>query len=405
MNQEETMIIQEINPNIFCLRVDDRKTALFEGMWPIEKEGITYNSYLIKDEKTVLIDLCKELFQEDFLDELKELVDPASIDYLVVNHMEPDHSGAMRAFRELAPQAVMLGTQKAVKMMQDFFDISDNVRVVSDGEELSLGSHTLRFVTSPMVHWPETMLTYESQTQTLFTCDAFGGYGIPEEGLFDEDTSDLAYFEEESLRYYANIVASFSRAVLNAGKKLEGVPVKMVAPSHGLLWRKDPQHIIDLYMKWSSYGQESAEKGVTLLHGSMYGNTNKVVASMLKGLEAAGVPVRMHDVTNTPISYILSSLWINQGVVIGAPTYEGTLFPTMALVLHMAEIKRVFGKDAIYFGSYGWGGGATRFLNNQFEKMKWQLGETLEFAGQPSEEDLEKAYKMGKDFGETILKG
>ena len=399
------MITKEINKDIYCLRVDDRKTRLFEGMWPIEKEGITYNSYLIRDEQTVLIDLCKEMFQQDFLTDLKALVDPASIAYLVVNHMEPDHSGALRAFRELAPQAMILGTQKAVQMMDDFFNITENVRVVKDGEELDLGSHKLRFITSPMVHWPETMLTYESQTQTLFTCDAFGGYGIPEDGIFDSDTQDLSYFEEESLRYYTNIVAAFSKAVLNAGKKLEGVPIQMVAPSHGLVWKKDPQRIIDLYMRWSGYGQGKAEKGITLLHGSMYGNTDKMAAVVKEGLEASGVPFRTYDVTTTPVSYILSSLWINQGVIIGAPTYEGGLFPTMELALYMAEIKRVFNKQAVYFGSYGWGGGATRFLKSQFEKMHWELEETLEFVGGPSEDELKQAFELGKRFGLAIKEG
>lgn len=392
-----------ISDNIFCISIPDRYTQLFEGTWPIEKEGITYNSYLIRDEKTVLIDLCKELSQEEYLAELKTLVDPASIAYLVVNHMEPDHSGALRAFRKLAPQAVILGMPKAVKMMDDFFGLKDNIRALSDGEELELGSHSLRFVSTPMVHWPETMMTYERATQTLFSCDAFGGYGIPEKGIFDEDYADLAYFEQEALRYYANIVAAFSKPVLNAGAKLAGVPLRMVAPSHGLVWRKNPGRIVDLYMRWSSYGKGPAERGVTLLHGSMYGNTDKVVASMKSGLEAAGVPVDVQDVTTTPVSYILPSIWKNQGVVIGAPTYEGTLFPTMQLVLYMAEIKRAFNKQAIYFGSYGWGGGATRFLKSQFEKMNWQLGETLEFNGQASEENLKEAYEMGKRFGKMIL--
>jgi flavorubredoxin len=378
---------------------------LFEGLWPIEKEGITYNSYLIRDEKTVLIDLCKELFQEEYLEELKALVDPSKIAYLVVNHMEPDHSGALRAFRALAPQAIILGMPKAVKMMDDFFGLKENIRSLSDSEELDLGSHQLRFVSTPMVHWPETMMTYETTTQTLFPCDAFGGYGIPEKGIFDEDYPDLSYFEQESLRYFANIVAAFSKPVLNAGEKLAGVPLHTVAPSHGLVWRKDPHRIVDLYMRWSEYSKGTAEKGVTFLHGSMYGNTDQMVASVKSGLEASGVPLIMANVTTTPASYILPSLWKNQGVVIGAPTYEGSLFPTMQLVLNMAEIKRVFNKQAIYFGSYGWGGGATRFLKTHFEKMNWQLGETLEFAGQPREEDLNAAYEMGKHFGKTILEG
>ncbi len=394
-----------ITENIFCISVHDRATKLFEGLWPIEKEGITYNSYLIRDEKTVLIDLCKELFQEEYLAELKALVNPANIACLVVNHMEPDHSGALRAFRELAPQAIILATPKAVKMMDDFFGLKENIRSLADGEELDLGKHKLRFISAPMVHWPETMLTYETSTQTLFPCDAFGGYGIPEKGIFDEDYPDLGYFEQESLRYFANIVAAFSKPVLNAGEKLAGVPLRVVAPSHGLVWRKHPQRIVDLYMQWSGYSKGMAEKGITLLHGSMYGNTDKVVAAMKSGLEAGGVALNAHDVTSTPVSYILPDLWKNQGVVIGAPTYEGTLFPTMQMVLYMAEIKRVFNKQAIYFGSYGWGGGATRFLKSQFEKMNWQLGETLEFAGQPSKENLKEAYEMGERFGQMILEG
>ena len=391
-----------ISENIFCLSVNDRTTRLFEGLWPIEKEGITYNSYLIRDEQTAVIDLCKDIFEKDFLEALSKLVDPSKVAYLVVNHMEPDHSGALKAFRAAAPQAVILGTQKVTKMLDDFFGITENVRTVADGEELSLGSHTLRFITDPMVHWPETMITYETSTQTMFPCDAFGGYGIPEDGIFDDNYQDLSYFEQESLRYYANIVAAFSKPVLNAGKKLADVPVKIIAPSHGLVWRKDPGRILNLYLKWSGYGQGKAENGVTLLHGSMYGNTNKMTEVVRKGLEASGVSVDAFDVAETPVSYILPALWKNQGVVIGAPTYEGSLFPTMALVLHMAEIKRVFNKQAIYYGSYGWGGGATRFLKSQFEKMKWELEETLEFAGGATEADLKNAEDFGKRFGTKI---
>lgn len=392
----------EICNNIFWIGVNDDRTELFEGLWPIKQEGISYNSYLIKGAKTVLVDLCKDLFQEEYLASLKTLVDPAKIDYLVVNHMEPDHSGALRAFRETAPQAVILTTQKAVKMLEDFFGIKDAVRVVADGDTLDLGSHQLKFVTAPMVHWPETMMTCETTNGILFSCDAFGGFGKLTNGIFDDDYSDLAFYEKESLRYYANIVAAFSKPVLNAGEKLASMKINTVAPSHGLIWRKDPARIISLYLKWSEYGKGSAQKGVTLIHGSMYGNTGRMALAVRKGLEDANIPIEVFDVTTTHPSYILPSLWVNQGVAIGAPTYEGSLFPTMAQVLLMAEFKRVFHKDAIYFGSFGWGGGATRYLNAQFEKMKWQLLDTLEFPGEPKPETLDQAVEFGKRFGERI---
>jgi len=392
----------EISKNIFWIGVNDDRTELFEGLWPIKQEGISYNSYLVKGSKTVLIDLCKDLFQEDYLASLRTLTDPAKIDYLVVNHMEPDHSGALREFRKIAPQAIILTTQKAVKMLDDFFDIKDAVRVVADGETLDLGGHQLKFVTAPMVHWPETMMTFETTAGILFSCDAFGGFGKLTNGIFDDNYSDLAFFEKESLRYYANIVAAFSKPVLNAGEKLANLRINIVAPSHGLVWRCEPMRIITHYLKWSEYGKGNAQKAVTLMHGSMYGNTNRLALSVRKGLEDAGIQVNVFDITATHPSYILPSLWVNQGVAIGAPTYEGSLFPAMAQVLLMAEFKRVFHKDAIYFGSYGWGGGAPRYLNAQFEKMKWQLLDTLEFPGEPKPETLVQAVGLGKRFGELI---
>jgi flavorubredoxin len=392
-----------LREDIFWIGVNDEKTDLFEGLWPIRQEGISYNSYLVRDEKTALIDLCKDIYQDEYLSSLKSLIDPASIDCLVVNHMEPDHSGALRAFRAMAPRATILATRKAVQMLADFFGIRENIRVVEDGEELALGKHTLRFITAPMVHWPETMMTYEKTSGTLFSCDAFGGYGRLTNGIFDDDYNDHVFFEREALRYYANIVAAFSKPVLNAGEKLAGLPVHTVAPSHGLVWRRDPARIINLYLNWSEYGKGRAEAGVTLLRGSMYGNTDRLADAVADGLRAAGVHFSSHDVRETHVSYILPDLWVNQGVMIGAPTYEGALFPTMALVLHMAEIKRVFHRDAAYFGSYGWGGGATRSLGRQLEALKWPLHETLEVPGGPGEEDLAAARALGLRFGERAL--
>jgi anaerobic nitric oxide reductase flavorubredoxin len=392
----------EIHENIYCISVNDTTTRLFEGLWLIEDEGISYNSYLIKDEKNILIDLCKEIYQDAYFKELKALINPSEIDYLVVNHMEPDHSGALRAFREIAPQATILATQKAEQMLEDFSGISENIQTITDGEKLTVGEKELQFVTSPMVHWPETMMTYETNSQILFSCDAFGGYGMLKDGIFDDDYDDISFYERESLRYFANIVAAFSKPVLNAGKKLAGLPIKIIAPSHGLVWRAKPEHIVNLYLKWSSYSNQKAEKGVTVLHGSMYGNTNAVLPAIKKGLKKAGVLFTTHDVTTTHVSYILPDLWTKQGVMIGAPTYEGSIFPTMANVLQMANFKRIYNRDGAYFGSYGWGGGATRYITSQFERLKWKLTETLEFAGRPTDTALSAAAAFAERFGNLI---
>jgi flavorubredoxin len=289
--------------------------------------------------------------------------------------------------------------------MEDFYGITENIHAVEDGETLDLGGHTLEFTTIPMVHWPETMTTFDHASGTLFSCDAFGGFGKLTNGIFDDEANDLAYFEKESLRYYANIVAAFSKPVLNAGEKLAKFQIRITAPSHGLVWRKDPARIINLYLQWSGYGKGKAENKVALLQGSMYGNTTRSAESVAAGLKAAGVDFEVFDVRKTHPSYILPAIWTSQGIAIGAPTYEGSLFPGMAQALLMAEFKRMFGKDAVYFGSYGWGGGAQRYLGNQLERLKWTLAEALEFAGEPNEEDLKKAEELGKRFGEQIKAG
>jgi anaerobic nitric oxide reductase flavorubredoxin len=392
----------EIKPNIFWIGVNDTSTELFEGLWPIEKEGVSYNSYLIKDKKNVLIDLCKELFQDEYLSDLKTLIDPSEIDYLVVNHMEPDHSGALQAFRKMAPQAKILATRKAVQMMEDFFGIHELIQPVSDGEKLSLGEKELTFITAPMVHWPETMMTFEASSGILFSCDAFGGYGILADSIFDDEHKDISFYERESLRYFSNIVAAFSKPVLNAAAKLGNLAIKIIAPSHGLVWRSAPERIIDLYLTWSGYSKGPAERGVTLLYGSMYGNTLKMVPKIIEGLEKAQVPFAAHDITTTHVSYILPDVWKHQGILIGAPTYEGSIFPTMATVLEMFQYKRIFHRQAAYFGSYGWGGGATRYLGTKFETLKWELTETLEFTGQPSEENMAQAAAFSERFGNLI---
>ena len=207
---------QEIRPVVWWVGVNDRVTELFEGLWPISQVGVSYNSYLIKDEKSALVDLSKEMLSDDYLAQINEVFDIASLNYIIINHMEPDHSGALKRLLELAPRAVILGMPKAVKMLNDFYGLTENVEQLSNGQELSLGRNTLRFVYTPFVHWPETMMTYMVEQKILFSCDGFGGYGALDGAIFDDTCADLEYYEAESLRYFTNIVASFSKSVLRA---------------------------------------------------------------------------------------------------------------------------------------------------------------------------------------------
>ena len=396
------MLPIEIRPNIYWIGVNDRTTDLFEGLWPISQEGVSYNAYLIDDEKKAIVDLSKSLKTDEFFNQIDQITDISQLDYVVVNHMEPDHTGVLRTLRRIAPQTTILGTEKASTMLESFHGVTEGVQVVQDGETLSLGEHTLRFVHTPFVHWPETMMTYEINERILFSCDAFGGYGALCGGIFDDDCTDFDFYEREALRYYVNIVAVFSRPVLRAIEKLADVPISIIAPSHGLVWRKNPRRIVELYKQWAEYATIPAEVGITLLYGSMYGNTEKMMNAVAQGISQEDVPLTIFDVTRTHVSYIMPSLWTQRGVMVGAPTYEGSLFPPMTQVLEIAATKRIHNKQIARFGSYGWSGGAQRRLEQLIEQLKWELVDFFEFAGGPTNEDLKHGEEFGAHFARLI---
>ncbi|NLF03289.1 MAG: FprA family A-type flavoprotein [Anaerolineales bacterium] len=399
------MAAVEIRPNVYWIGVSDRTTDLFEGIWPITQEGVTYNAYLINDDAKAIVDLAKAFKTDEFLQQIDQVSDVATLDYVVINHMEPDHSGILHTLRRIAPGVTILCSQKTQAMLDAFYGINDGIRVVQDGETISLGEHTLQFVYTPFVHWPETMMTYEASQQILFSCDAFGSYGALRGALFDDECTDAEFYREQALRYYVNIVALFSRPVLQAIAKLAEVPVSVVAPSHGLIWRDQPGVIIDLYKQWASYATNPGETGITLMYASMYGNTERMMNAVARGISSEGVPLNVFDVARTHISYILPSLWINRGVMVGAPTYEGSLFPLMAHALDMAAEKHIYNKQVARFGSYGWSGGAQRHFERIIEPMKWALTESFEFAGGPTSEDLAQGEAFGVRFAKLIKGG
>jgi flavorubredoxin len=392
----------EVKPGIYWIGVNDRTTDLFEGLWPITREGVSYNAYVVRGNKSALIDMAKDFKADELLSQIEQIVDPAALDYIVVNHMEPDHSGVMRTLRRVAPQATLVCTSKAVDMIKAYYGITENIHVVKDGETLDLGTHVLKFVLTPFVHWPETMVTYEVNHRVLFSCDAFGGYGAFQGTIFDDECTNSDFYEEESLRYYVNIVALYPKPVLKAIDKLADVPLDVVAPSHGLIWRKNPARIIELYKKWAGYAGSKGDVGVTLLFGTMYGNTEEMVEAVAKGVGRAGVPIEIFDVRHIHASYILPSLYTRRGVLVGAPTYEGGMFPPMITMLQAAEQKRIFNRKAAYFGSYGWSGGARRDFNRLAESLRWDVGKVWEFQGGPTPELLKEGETFGYEFAESL---
>ena len=392
----------EIMPDVYWIGVNDRTTDLFEGLWPITQEGISYNAYIINDTKKAIIDLSKSFKANEFFGQIGRLVDISQLDYIIINHMEPDHSGVLNELIRMIPSASILGTEKTLEMLASFYGITENVKAVNDGETINLGRRTLQFFHTPYVHWPETMMTYESSHGILFSCDGFGGYGALRGGIFDDECKDIDFYEREALRYYVNIVAKFSGAVLRAIDKLAGTSMEIIAPSHGLIWRKDPRRIVDLYEKWASYAVGKGETGVTLIYGSMYGNTEIMMEAVAQGIARRGIPLEIYDAARTHVSYMLPSMWTRRGVVVGAPTYEVSLFPPVAHALNVAIHKGIRNKKTARFGSYGWSGGAQKHFERIIEPAKWELVDSFEFIGAPTSAELKQGEEFGARFAETI---
>lgn len=395
----------QVKPGIHWIGVNDRTTDLFEGLWPITSEGVSYNSYLVQSDKVALVDLAKAAQEGSFFDQLAQLVDPTELDYVVMNHMEPDHTGSLRALQHLAPRAEFVVSPKAKAMLDAYYGITDRVRVVEDGESISLGQHTLQFHHTPFVHWPETMVTYEASQRVLFSCDAFGGYGALRGTIFDDQCTDPAFYEREALRYYVNIVAKYSRPTLMAIEKLGGLDIDVIAPSHGLVWRDDPLRIVELYRAWAGYATGVGDPGITLVYGSMYGNTEAMMNAVAEGASRSGLPVAIYDAARAHASYVLPSLWTRRGVLIGAPTYEGNLFPPVAEVLHLAGAKRIQRRLVGYFGSWGWSGGARKECQQLADELKWDWWDALEFNGAATREQLAEGEAFGRRFAEAVAAG
>ncbi|MFP4205453.1 MAG: FprA family A-type flavoprotein [Spirochaetaceae bacterium] len=388
------------------------ENILFEGMWPIPN-GIAMNSFVVKGEKAAIIDgVCTwEGVPEELFGQLDQMnVKLEDIDYVIINHMEPDHSGWLEPFSELRGDNnfEILCTQRAVPLLESFYGITDNVRPVKSGDTVDLGNgRVLAFEEIPNVHWPETMATYDTKSKTLFPCDAFGSFGsVSDDAPYDDqlDQDQIDFFEREAARYFADIVAAFSVPTQKALDKVESLDVDIIAPGHGIVWRRNPQKIIDDYRRYASYSKGPAKPEVTVIWGSMYGNTEQGVQPVVEGIESEGLKVHVHEVPETDTGFVLQSVWESSGVVIGMPTYEYKMFPPMAAMVDEIGKKKAFNRKAFSFGSYGWSGGAQKELEEIAErnKMKWEFLEPVEFKGRPTEEEKELLRARGRELATRV---
>jgi len=376
---------------MLTMNVED---ILFEGIWEIAN-GVTLNSYIVKGEKTAIIDgvINWDGVPETLYSNLKEInVDPKNIDYLIVNHMEPDHSGWISNFRKVKDDFTIICTEKAAKMVASFY-CEDKIRVVKEGDTLDLGKgKVLSFHPVPNVHWPDTMYAYEKSTKTLFSCDMFGAFGRMGDHCFDDELTpeEIEFFGSEGIRYYSNVMATFTPSVKKAIEKAKSLEINIIAPGHGPVYRKNPQKIMDDYSRFAQYAEGAGKYEVTIIWGSMYGMTAKALDYAEEILKREGVKYNKLKMPITSESDMVATVFKSAGIIIAAPTYEYKLFPPVAAALNELGRKRISGKTAFRFGSYGWSGGAENELKDIIErnKMKWDFVESVEFEGAPKKDDL-----------------
>lgn len=392
--------MQKLTDDIYYVGVNDRTTGLFEGMWPLPT-GVSYNSYLINDEKTAVIDCVGPEFFEEYMASIRAVLGNRTVDYIIVNHMEPDHSGALTLFHNFYPQARIVGNKKTIAMLEGYYGIdADRCLAVADGDTLGLGGHKLTFYLTPMVHWPETMMTYDTTTGTLFSGDAFGCFGALNGTVVDAETDIEPYFPEMR-RYYSNIVGKYGTPVQNALNKLKSVEVRMICSTHGPVWTTAAQRVIAEYDRLSRY---EAVEGAVVVYASMYGNTRQMAEEVAHGLSEAGVKkIAVHDAARTPLSFILSDIFTYKGLAIGATTYNGHVNPAVKAVLEAVELREVKNRIMVAFGSFTWAGKAAKAISAFGEKMGYtQPAPAVEMKQGFNATAAASCRALGKTLGEAI---
>lgn len=340
----------ELKNKVYYVGVNDRNKALFEGLWPLPS-GVSYNSYLIDDEKVCLIDAVQVDFFTQFIENLHEVLGDRPIDYLVINHMEPDHSGSLALLKKYYPNIQVIGNKKTFDMMSGFYGIKEGTIEVKNGEELNLGHHKLKFFMTPMVHWPETMMTLDVTDHMLFSGDGFGCFGALNGGILDEEI-DTSWAWLEMVRYYSNIVGKYGVPVQNALKKLADQQIDYICSTHGPVWHEYAQKVIALYDKMSKY---ETEEGIVICYGTMYGNTERMAENIARAASQAGIKnICMYNISKTHHSYILRDIFRYKGLIVGAPTYNNGLYHEMSELLSEIANHDIKNHYIGWFGSYGW---------------------------------------------------
>jgi flavorubredoxin len=397
------MNAQEIKAGVYWVGAIDWAVRDFHGY--VTPHGTTYNNYLIMDEKITLLDTVKHDFSEITVNNIRGIVDPSRIENIIINHIENDHATSIDKIMALTPNATIHITEKGRKGLERFFDLSGwTIRTVKTGDTLNIGKRTLLFIETPMLHWPDSMMTYIVEDKILVSQDGFGQH-IATSLRFDDEfirCESVSLLEDAVIDYYANILMPFGSIIKTKIAEIQkmGLDIEIIAPDHGIIWRKDPGKVIKTYLDMAN---GAAELSVAVVYDTMWQSTEMMTLPIMCGIKDEGVDCKIVKLRSTPMSMAIKEFWKARGLLVGTPTLNNRMFPSVAEFLHHVASLRPKGRIAGAFGSYGWGGGAVKETYGTLRDMKLEVVEPgVEALYRPSPDDEKKCYEFGREFARRV---
>lgn len=396
---------RKVTEDLYWVGGNDRQIELFENIFPLAK-GVSYNSYLLLDEQTVLFDTADYAIGKQFIENVMSVLNGRNLDYIVVNHMEPDHCSLIGELLLHYPDVKIIGNAKTFPMIEQFFsfDLTGKTLTVKEGDTFCSGKHTFRFIMSPMVHWPEAMMTYDEKDKVLFSADAFGTFNALNGNLFNDELDFNREWLDEARRYYTNIVGKYGPQVQNVLKKASPLDIQMICPLHGPVWRSNLNFIIEKYNLWSRY--EPEEKGVMIAYASMYGNTENMAEILAVMLAEAGVKnIHMHNISKTHVSELISDSFKYSHIVLASPTYNNGIYPLMDNYLEDMKALSLQNRTIAVLGNGSWAPQATKLISAKIKEMKNMrlLEASVTIKSSLKEAQLEELNSLSRQIAEEVL--
>lgn len=392
--------MKQITKDVFLVGVIDWNMRSFHGNTFITKNGVTYNSYLINDKEPALIDVVHKGFEDEFIKNILDIISPEKIKHVVLNHLEPDHSGAIEYMAKVLKNAKFYGTAKLKEGLLKYYDLNIEINVVKTGDKINLGSNTLTFVEVPMVHWPDSMITYCPEKKVLFSNDAFGQHIATNKTFTDEIGQDILW--QEVAKYYANILWPLGTMIEKSINYLltMSLPIDFVAPSHGLVWRNNINKVIEKYLSWT---KNEVKNKVVVVYETMWGSTQIMAREIVRALTNNNIEVKMFDIAKTDFAEVAYEMLEAKAFVIGSSTHDNEMLAYIAGYMHFLKGMKPKNRIAVSFGSFGWAGGAVKEIATNLSSFGIEVIEQVSAKFKPNKEEIEKCYQAGEKLSKVLL--